>query len=107
MHFISSPTLISRDTIILIEHYRKGIIMVNFVLREQTEPTKRSLRTHCPIMIRVHIEKEHYLEEECRCDVVKIKQDIHPGRCSSHDCPAREYLISRREKVQAVHEIIP
>lgn len=67
----------------------------------------RSLQTHCPIMIRAHVEGNHFSEETCRCDVADIKKEIHPTRCSSNDeCPVRKHQKEMGEKVTCVYKLL-
>lgn len=66
-----------------------------------------SLTTHCPIMIRVNQEGATFSEEVCRCDVVHLKPEHHPGRCSSRvNCPVREKLAEQNLKVTCVYGLL-
>ena len=68
---------------------------------------KRSLRTHCPIMLREHTEGHCYDEIVCRCDVAHIKTEIHPTRCkSTGECPVRKHLREQGEKVSCNYELL-
>ena len=83
--------------------------IVNFVLLGMPSSSiKRSLRTHCPIMIREHCEGHYFDEEICRCDVKNDKKRIHPRRCSSKGglggCPVREHVVSREKDVPRILE---
>lgn len=71
------------------------------------DSSKRSLRTHCPIMIRKHVEGNHHEEAICRCDVKDLKQMIYPSRCSSrYECPVRAHLRECNEKVVSVYTLL-
>ncbi len=77
---------------------------MNALLQERSN---RSLRTHCPIMIRKHVEGNHHEEAVCRCDVKDLKQKIHPSRCGSRsECPVRTHLQERKEKVDSVYTLL-
>lgn len=81
--------------------------MVNFVLRRGSPSIKRSLTTHCPIMMRHHVMGHQFAEDVCRCDVVWIKKEIGQGRCRSNDeCPARKYLASIEQHVEGNYELL-
>jgi hypothetical protein len=79
-----------------------------FIIWENTlQPIKRSLSTHCPIMLRVHGEGHFYDETVCRCDVSTIKPLIHPNRCSSvRPCEVRTHLIAQGEKVEQHYKLL-
>ncbi|MBP6948881.1 MAG: hypothetical protein KBC41_02985 [Candidatus Pacebacteria bacterium] len=69
--------------------------MVNFVLIGfPAQELKRSLSTHCPILVRLHyLEGYRENEEICRCDLKLHKAEIHPSRCrSDKECPVRVYF---------------
>lgn len=74
-------------------------------LHPQTEI--RSLRTHCPVMIRINCEGGHYDEKICRCDIVQLKMQKHPLRCSSRQCLPRNDTTSIQGEMVASYEIIP
>lgn len=92
---------------LVIELYNNEVFMVNFVLRKGSQSIKRSLRTHCPIMIRHHVKGQHFDEDVCRCDVVSVKKEIEQGRCrSNNECPARKHLISIEQEVEGNYELL-
>ena len=80
--------------------------MTNFVLQGNSSLEKISLRTHCPIMLRTHTSGQHFVKEVCRCDTLTIKQQIHPSRCGSQECPARQYLTIIQQEVTIRYELI-
>lgn len=82
--------------------------MVNFNLQgNSSNKEKRSLATHCPIMVRAHTEGHHFNEEVCRCDVANIKKSMGSFRCkSTPPCMGRSLILSRGEKVTSNYELL-
>jgi hypothetical protein len=75
--------------------------MSTFLLRgEPILPTKISLQTHCPAMVRANVAGATYKEEICRCDVVRLKKEIHPARCSSISCPVQLHINATGQTIE-------
>lgn len=91
-----------------IELYIQGVVMINFILQGNSGSNqKRSLRTHCPIMIRVHTEGYYFCEESCRCDIATTKNAMNLYRCKSINlCMGRSLILSREEKVTSDYDLI-
>lgn len=68
---------------------------------------KRSLQTHCPMMLRAHTEGNTFNEDVCRCDVTFLKEKVHPNRCSSTRCVPREIFTETVITANMVYELIP
>ena len=77
---------ITIDTLLKVRVY-----MSTFLLRgNPVSFIKISLKTHCPIMVAVHVSGTLQTEGVCRCDVAKRKEKIHPSRCKSNaPCPVQ------------------
>ena len=56
-------------------------------------PLRISLAMHCPIMIGHNNSGPIFFPEiVCRCDVVDLKEILHPARCrSDRGCPVRDH----------------
>jgi hypothetical protein len=80
-------------------------VRVNFIiLRDPAKEIRRSLSTHCPILVRQHyINGLHECEEVCRCDLKTHKAEIHPSRCPSNKkCPVRVHFEGLHELEEPV-----
>lgn len=81
--------------------------MITFVLQGSSpRENKRSLRTHCPTMIRFHTQGQYFSEEICRCDLVEVQTAKNHPRCkSTSECMPRQEILSSGKDIVSIHKI--